>query len=276
MDKITIDSEATVNLIRWFEGLATEQKEWFCEAIDRVNVQLVMPFDEVTVQTNYTQPQLTKEQRKIEVEKDVAFRMAADPSLDIKAERASAERLYNVTNYYESLTYRNGVFSAVSTVTGTLEQILDDTFTWHKESFHRGNLYDRLLGTKSNTEFVSRHERQQNKILRFFLLMFYMTETKRVEVTEHTSVTHKKAKKPSKGKKAKTQVVRIKNTVYVPVFEPQDKRNVDTRPFTRHIESWRVRGHWRTYKNGKKIWIKPQVRGVVESTPQDKEYTLEQ
>lgn len=33
------------------------------------------------------------------------------------------------------------------------------------------------------------------------------------------------------------------------------------RSYERHIDSWGVRGHWRTYKSGKKVWIKPQVRG---------------
>ncbi len=31
--------------------------------------------------------------------------------------------------------------------------------------------------------------------------------------------------------------------------------------YERHMLGWTVRGHWRTYQNGKKVWIKPHVRG---------------
>lgn len=275
MDKIIIDWGTTHQLLHWFAGIPNEEKERFCEAIDTNDVQIAIPFEEIMVQTNYVEPPRSVEQRKQEIEKDLALRLAYDPTLDVEAERLSAERLYNVTNYYEALTYRQGVFNAVSTATGTLESILDDTFIWHKESFHSGNFYDRVLGTKANTEFISRHERQQNKILRFYLLMFYMTETTRVEVKESTKVTHKQAKKGKNGKKAKTRVVRVTNTIYVPVFDETQEHPVDPRPFTRHIESWGVRGHWRTYKNGKKIWIKPQVRGVKEVAPHSKVYLLD-
>jgi hypothetical protein len=33
------------------------------------------------------------------------------------------------------------------------------------------------------------------------------------------------------------------------------------RNYNRHTLGWTVRGHWRTYKSGKKTWIKPSVRG---------------
>lgn len=33
------------------------------------------------------------------------------------------------------------------------------------------------------------------------------------------------------------------------------------REYHRIIESWNVRGHWREYKNGNKVWIKPYKKG---------------
>lgn len=40
-----------------------------------------------------------------------------------------------------------------------------------------------------------------------------------------------------------------------------DRDNPPTRKYERHTEHWGVRGHWRTYKSGKKIWIEPGTRG---------------
>lgn len=31
--------------------------------------------------------------------------------------------------------------------------------------------------------------------------------------------------------------------------------------FHRHTESWKVRGHWRVYSDGKRTWVKPHVKG---------------
>lgn len=48
---------------------------------------------------------------------------------------------------------------------------------------------------------------------------------------------------------------------------------MDKRRYERHMEKWNVKGHYRTYKSGKKVWIEPQVRGAgKEVTP--KEYKM--
>lgn len=43
------------------------------------------------------------------------------------------------------------------------------------------------------------------------------------------------------------------------------------RKYERHAESWGVRGHYRTYKNGKTVWVRPYVKGEP-SKRDDKEY----
>lgn len=40
------------------------------------------------------------------------------------------------------------------------------------------------------------------------------------------------------------------------IYDPHTARN-----YTRHIESWGVRGHYRHYKNGKVVYIKPHFKG---------------
>jgi hypothetical protein len=43
------------------------------------------------------------------------------------------------------------------------------------------------------------------------------------------------------------------------------------RKYERHTESWGVRGHYRNYKNGKTVWVRPYVKGELNKR-NDKEY----
>ena len=47
---------------------------------------------------------------------------------------------------------------------------------------------------------------------------------------------------------------------------------MDCRAYNRLAESWNVRGHWREYKNGNRVWIKGYVKGSGEKTV--KEYKI--
>ncbi|WP_053957143.1 hypothetical protein [Inediibacterium massiliense] len=64
----------------------------------------------------------------------------------------------------------------------------------------------------------------------------------------------KKTGKKSKIKLIKQNIIRL-NTDHIQLTEEEKKQ------YERHTFGWTVRGHWRTYKSGKKTWIKPQVRG---------------
>jgi|SRR5690554_3111764 len=93
-------------------------------------------------------------------------------------------------------------------------------------------------------------------------LMAYMLHYR--EDFEYKEVRHQKAKKVRKGKskkKKKTQVRVVKIGHYYMNVDTVQQRTQETRQYNRQTESWRVRGHWRTYKSGKRVWIKPQVRG---------------
>jgi len=79
------------------------------------------------------------------------------------------------------------------------------------------------------------------------------------------------SKRSSKKQRSIVSVSKGK-TVYE--YEAKDEKQIDTnkREYQRHTESWRVRGHYRTYKSGKKVWIKPQVRGKGKT--KGKDYTI--
>lgn len=79
------------------------------------------------------------------------------------------------------------------------------------------------------------------------------THTKKVQ-----SKKDKRAGKKAKVKLIKQNIIRI-NTDHIEPPTEEEKRE-----YERHISGWTVRGHWREYKSGKRIWIKPQVRGDKE------------
>ena len=45
--------------------------------------------------------------------------------------------------------------------------------------------------------------------------------------------------------------------MYLPVEDPEKA----TRSYNRHAEAWNVRGHYRTYKSGKRVFIRPYTKG---------------
>lgn len=63
----------------------------------------------------------------------------------------------------------------------------------------------------------------------------------------------KRAGKKPRTKLIKQNIIRI-NTDHIQLTEEE-------RDYERHTLGWTVRGFWRNYKDGKRVWIKPHVRG---------------
>ena len=91
---------------------------------------------------------------------------------------------------------------------------------------------------------------------------------------EEVVITEKReVKKSKKGKKNKRN--RGKTYIYKKVYKILDvKPNEEKRKYTRIAESWRVRGHWRKYKSGKKVWINGYSKGKGRDTQDKKEYRI--
>lgn len=89
-----------------------------------------------------------------------------------------------------------------------------------------------------------------------------------VESSERREVDFSKSKK--KGKKSKK--IYINKKIYR--FSDVPKEKQERSPVTRHTEAWDVRGHWRTYKCGKRVWVRPYVKGNVEKLGEKKPYRI--
>lgn len=90
-------------------------------------------------------------------------------------------------------------------------------------------------------------------------------------------IAKREVKEPvtNKGSKSKKSKNKNKKTYIHKCYYSVDK--IDTaskRSYERHTESWTSRGHWRTYKSGKRVWIKEQVRGRGKDNLQSKSYKI--
>lgn len=74
--------------------------------------------------------------------------------------------------------------------------------------------------------------------------------------------------KESSGGCSKSSVIKLSDGIeyqYVHEYE-------DVRPYNRHIEAWEVKGHYRHYKSGKIVFVKPYQKG--KGKIHDKEYVI--
>lgn len=95
-----------------------------------------------------------------------------------------------------------------------------------------------------------------------------LAHEEKVIIEENTTekkviINNNKKKKSNSNKKVKT-VRNIKITKEVVKRTNRNNTNSNNteqkREYNRQIKSWNVRGYYRTYKSGKKVWIDPQVR----------------
>lgn len=73
---------------------------------------------------------------------------------------------------------------------------------------------------------------------------------------------HKEVKRKSKSKGKKKSNVTYINHKTITINK---SNNTETnKSYERHTESWVQRGHWRTYRSGKRVWIKECVKNAKE------------
>ena len=94
---------------------------------------------------------------------------------------------------------------------------------------------------------------------------YYREEVQRTRVVERKSVSRKSGG-PRKGGKRMLTVRK-----YTVSEEMLSELPAPKRRYERHTDSFGVRGHYRTYKNGNTVWVRPYVKGE-QSKREDKEY----
>lgn len=119
---------------------------------------------------------------------------------------------------------------------------------------------------------LAQHEVLPKTVAKFWGLMlysvYYREEVERTKVVERRSAGRK-----SRGKRSNRRMLTVrKYTVSeellseLPVDQPKRK-------YEKHTESFGVRGHYRTYRSGKTVWVRPYTKGNAEKRS-DKEYVV--
>jgi hypothetical protein len=127
-----------------------------------------------------------------------------------------------------------------------------------------------LLSTEEKkAEIVSAGQQSCSLIIE---IMIYLMFHKQELVLEKKVVNSggKKSKKKSKSKRSNKKTY-LEHHYRLEGYEV-GKRGSSGREFTRHTESWTVRGHLRKLPNGKVVYIKPYVKGTGKK--KDKDYVL--
>lgn len=92
---------------------------------------------------------------------------------------------------------------------------------------------------------------------------YYREEVERTRVVERKNLG---TKKRSSGKRSNRRMLTVrKYTIGSEILSELPRK------YERHTDSWGVRGHYRTYKSGKTVWVKAYTKGD-QSKRSDKEY----
>lgn len=97
---------------------------------------------------------------------------------------------------------------------------------------------------------------------------YYHEEVRRSAVVERTV---KPGKKRSSGKRSNRRMLTVRK--YLIGEEALSELPRPKRKYEKHTDSFGVRGHYRTYKSGKTVWVRPYTKGE-NSGRSDREYYL--
>ena len=111
--------------------------------------------------------------------------------------------------------------------------------------------------------------------IQYSQLMSYLNEESSI-IKRQTHIKGYQPKKPTK--KELEREARKRVSVSKPKVEydyAQAQREGKTRPYNRIAESWRVEGHWRTYKKtGKRVFVKGHKKGIKGVETKGRDFTI--
>lgn len=142
-----------------------------------------------------------------------------------------------------------------------------------------GNNTAEILESKYQFESDEKSFKYNSSIISIYASLmayieYYSDKKEYVEVKEVSTLSNKRQNNNNKKKNSnkKKPPIRIKRKVYK-VNVSKEATVLDKKRYERKAESWTVKGHWRNMKSGKKVWVKPYVKGEGKNiTP--KEYRL--
>ena len=103
-------------------------------------------------------------------------------------------------------------------------------------------------------------EKEELMLNELIFRIIYIMQNESEKISNHRSikVEQKKKKKKQKNKKQKNYVY-INSNEYIISREVVEKIRENDRNYNFKTDMWTVKGHWREYKSGKRIWIKEHI-----------------
>lgn len=103
-------------------------------------------------------------------------------------------------------------------------------------------------------------EKEQLMLNELIFRIIYIMQNESEKISNHRSVKveQKKKKKKQKNKKQKNYVY-INSNKYIINREVVEKIIEKNRNYNFKTDKWTVRGHWREYKSGKRVWVKEHI-----------------
>lgn len=118
-----------------------------------------------------------------------------------------------------------------------------------------------LLLARDNT--VAKCVRKFRALMLF--ASYYKEEVERTKVVERRSIQKKRS---GSGKRSNKRMLTVRK-----YFIDEEILSELPRKYERHTDGWGVRGHYRHYKSGKTVWVRPYTKGEL-SKRDDREYYL--
>ena len=104
------------------------------------------------------------------------------------------------------------------------------------------------------------------------LMLFAAYYHEEVQRTKVVSRVEKPGKNRKSGKRSNRRMLTVrKYTISEELLGELPEVNRGKRKYEKHTESWGVRGHYRTYKSGKTVWVRGYTKGNAEKR-NDREY----
>jgi hypothetical protein len=137
-------------------------------------------------------------------------------------------------------------------------------FENNKESMLYSKPIDcKILGQENyNIEQINKfNEFASSDILVMVAIYSYMALNEEYVIRKTKTTTKKMQSKKDKRAGKKPKVKLLKQTIIRLNTASIEFTEEEKRDYERHIAGWTVRGFWRNYKDGKRVWIKPHVKG---------------
>ena len=122
-----------------------------------------------------------------------------------------------------------------------------------------------IASFNTNYDSINNQELSNAKHFIHLLMATFQYMNNNVHTVTERKITKNHTKKSNRKKSAKkgNRIVKMSSVQYT--FNHY--ATTDKRTYERHIESWRVKGHWRHYKSGKIIWVEQHTKGIGDVAP---------